>query len=139
LFGGNYITNIKSLQIAQKKIIRKIFKEPSAQHSLPLFKNLDVQPLRYLLVFKLLKMFYICGGNRTKPIEYTSKLRFKQDISLLGLGIVIPKPNNEALRQTYTYLVHQNCSVPSPLNSETKLHAYVSLEIKKMATIRVER
>jgi hypothetical protein len=25
------------------------------------------------------------------------------------------------------------------LNSETKLHAYVSLEIKKMATIRVER
>ena len=111
--GGTYTSNINPLQIAQKKIVRVIFKQPRSEHSLPLFQKLNVLPLRYLFVFKVLKIFYIRGGNRTKPIEYTGKLRAKKDMNRLGFGTVVPKPNKEAFKHTYDFLAPKLfCSLP---------------------------
>jgi hypothetical protein len=131
------------------KLVRVILKQPSTQHSLPLVINLDVLPLKFLFIFMVLMMFYIRGGNRSKPIKYISKLRWKWDIYLSGSGIETPKPRNEGFKQIYAYLAPKLfCSLPNELwkqnstaifmrNLKQRLLSKESNEVEKLLKVVV--
>jgi hypothetical protein len=46
----------------QKKVVRMMSKKPRLHESLPLFKNLNILPIKHLYCFKVLKIFYIRSG-----------------------------------------------------------------------------
>lgn len=63
LYGGTYFSNIKPLIIAQKFAMRIIFNKKRTVHSLPLFQKSQVLPLRYLYIYKVLKLFFLRSGH----------------------------------------------------------------------------
>lgn len=62
VWGGNYLENLNPLQTLQKYALRVILFKNRLQHSFPLFKKIDVLPLRYFYVYKVLKIFYMRSG-----------------------------------------------------------------------------
>lgn len=56
---GIYIPNIKPLFTLQKHVVRVIMKKSMLESSRPLFQNLKILSLRYLFIYKTLKLFYL--------------------------------------------------------------------------------
>ena len=63
-WGGTYLNTIKPILIAQKFIMRTMFKKTRYTSSLPLFKSNNILPIRYLYIYKVLKIFFLRSGNR---------------------------------------------------------------------------
>lgn len=95
-WGGSYSSNIEQIKIIQKNIIRVMcFKNPRTP-SFPLFTSLSILPLRYIFIYKVLKIFFIRGGH---------KIRKKPSYSLRkGDTCLIPLPNNEQFRRYYLFI-----------------------------------
>jgi len=62
-WGGVYFSHIKDLYIAQKRIVKVIYRRPRTTPTVPLFRELKLLPLRYLYVYKVLKMFFIRSNS----------------------------------------------------------------------------
>ena len=58
-WGGIYFTHVEGLYIAQKRIVKLIYHRTKRTPTIPLFRELNLLPLRYLYVYKVLKMFFI--------------------------------------------------------------------------------
>lgn len=96
-WGGIYFTNINTLLVAQKKIIRIMARVPRTEHAMVFFKQFHILPLRYLYVFRVLRIFFIRGGNvQSNARVYSSRLRFQNKVILL-------KANVEAFRRFFTF------------------------------------
>lgn len=95
-WGGTYITNLKPLITCQKIYIRVLTNKHKLASTFPLFKELHILPLRYIFVFKVLRMFFI----RSKSIEtneYREKLRNKDHM-------FVTRPTSTYFTKTFTFL-----------------------------------
>lgn len=70
VWGGTYLETLRPLITLQKHCVRVICCKRKYCSSWPLFKSSNIYPLRYLFVYKVLKLFYIRGGYlNTKNVE----------------------------------------------------------------------
>lgn len=63
VWGGVYLSSLQPLIVAQNTSIRILLKRKRLTSALPLFRLIKVLPLRYLFIFKVLKMFFLRSGN----------------------------------------------------------------------------
>ena len=78
--------------------VRIILHKNKLESAFPLYKQLQILPVRYLFVFKTLKLFYILSGNRGTNKEHYSTRSVNQRIFLK------PKVNRTLFKQSYLYL-----------------------------------
>lgn len=62
-WGGIYFSQIKDLYIAQKRIVKLIYRCPSSTPTVPLFRALNLLPLRYLYIYRVLKLFFVRSNS----------------------------------------------------------------------------
>lgn len=62
-WGGASNNVLQPLEIMQKHFVRIITFKCKHEPSLPLFRQLKVLPLKYLFIFKVLKLFYMRSGD----------------------------------------------------------------------------
>lgn len=99
IFWGNaYHTHLNPIIIQQKHLVRLISRKGKFESSLPLFINKKILPLKYLFVYKVLKMFYSKSGNMIpNDNTYRNKLRNAEKF-------LLPRPNNTFFTKSYSFL-----------------------------------
>jgi len=91
-----YLTN--KIFVTQKYFVRTILFKNQREHTRPLFKQLNILPLKNLFVFKVLKVFYRRSGNRgTENLFYRTRSTTQQLFSR-------PKVNKAFFSKTFLYL-----------------------------------
>lgn len=94
-WGGTYSSVLKPIEVLQKHIIRIIsFKSPRVA-SLPLFQQRGILPLRYIYVFKVMKLFFVRSGH--KSIRRT-------DYNLRNNRCIVPLPVREQFRRYHLFV-----------------------------------
>lgn len=97
-WGNTFDSYLNPIYLQQKHLIRLISFKNRFEQSRPLFINLKILPLKYLYVYKVLKLFYIKSGNIPQhENEYRRKLRNAKDLP-------IKKPNNSFFMTTFNYI-----------------------------------
>ena len=96
-WGGTYYANIEDLYIAQKRIIKLIYHCPRRTPTIPLFRQLNLLPLRYLYVYKVLKMFFIRSNSFHSRLSHVYYTRNPNNFA----GV---RCNSEKLRRFYLYM-----------------------------------
>ena len=100
-WGGTYLTTVNPIIIAQKAVVRQIFKLRRSDHSFPYFKELSILPLRHLYIFRVLRLFFVRGGQNMSNLNvYSERLKSLNRVA-------IPRPNFEAFKKFYSYMVHK--------------------------------
>jgi len=61
-WGGTYYSNVIGVYKAQKRIVKIIYFRAIRSATLPLFRDNNILPLRYLYVFRVLKIFFYRSG-----------------------------------------------------------------------------
>lgn len=89
--------NLKPLITIQKHFIRIVKKKTKHESSLPLFKALNILPLRNLYIYKVLKLFFIRSRNSYTKSVYKLRLRNADDA-------VVPRPTRTYFTKTYQFL-----------------------------------
>lgn len=91
--------------------------------SYPLFQQIEILPLRYLYVYKVLRVFFARGGHR---IVNTSSVALRN-----GSRCLIPLPNKEQFRR-YQLFVAPNIfnKLPNEIKNFPKLKTFC-VELKK--------
>lgn len=96
---GTYVSNTNVIHIQQKYILRLILKKPKQEPSRPLFKLLNIMPLKCLFLFKVIKLFYDKSKNYSQQNNmYKNRLR-KKDLTFL-----VPKPSYTFFTKTYNFI-----------------------------------
>lgn len=78
--GCSYFTILHPLRVLQKSFIRIISYETKLQHTLQLFKNFNISPIRNLYIYKTLKIFF----DRVGRVNFVIFVRC-QGTSLMAL------------------------------------------------------
>lgn len=74
LWGGANITTLNPLKVLQKFFIRILTFKNKRESALPLFRMLNILPLKYLFLYKVLKIFYVRSGNiGTERLGYNTR------------------------------------------------------------------
>ena len=97
-WGYTYSNLLKPISIIQKKIIRCILKKPLTEPSFPLFKRLNILPLKHLYVYRVVKLFYLRCHN-WGSLERSYNLRQHRTNSFI---IFLPKL--EFSRHSFDYI-----------------------------------
>lgn len=98
IYGGAYKTSLQPLIVLQKAFVRIISNKIKTEHAAPLFKTLEILPLRNLYIFKVLRVFFERSGNAGNiNLDRKVTLRNKNDAD-------IPKPNLTAFKKFYLFL-----------------------------------
>ncbi|KAG8313850.1 hypothetical protein J6590_108242 [Homalodisca vitripennis] len=121
-WGGTYETNLKPLLMQQKKFIRLVKRKCRYEPSHPLFISLNIFPITYLFVYKVLKIFYVTSGNLPVLINiYKNKLRHKDKIA-------VPKPNLTIFRKSYCFLGPKMFNtIPKDISNSKNIHIFSKL------------
>ena len=98
-WGGIYLANIKPVIVIQKAVLKIMNYLPSTTPSFTLFLKYKILPLRYLYVFKVLKLYYLRSGNRNTNVGIVGPygLRNKHRNH-------IPQPNKEHFKRNFVYI-----------------------------------
>lgn len=97
-WGNTYESYLSQIYLQQKHLVRLISFRNRFEHTRPLFIKHRILPLKYLFVFKVLKLFYSKSGNI--PINdntYRLKLRHANHFD-------IPRPMNAFFTKTYSFI-----------------------------------
>lgn len=98
IWGGAYETYMNLVYLQQKHVVRLISGKGKYEHSMPLFLAQKILPIKYIFVFKVLKMFYDRSGNLQNNLnDYKQKLRNTDHY-------IVPKPKNAFYTKTYNFL-----------------------------------
>lgn len=96
-WGGVYLSNISSLLITQKKIVRLVMGVNRRERSFPLFEQLRIFPIRYLFVFRVLRIFFLRSGHLMGNIKaYSDRLRSRH-------FVITPQPYNEFFKRSFCF------------------------------------
>lgn len=95
-WAGTYNERLKPLITTEKHFVRIIYKVRKTEHSFPLYKKMDLLPLKSFYIFKVLKLYYLRSGN-TQTCETENRTR--QEIR-----INIPRPYTEFFKKTFLYI-----------------------------------
>jgi len=98
LFGGANKSVLHPLEIVQKHYIRLLSYKARREPSFPLFKQLNILPLKHLFVYKVLRVFYIRSGN----IGLTRSNYFTRGVAHRLL--LRPKVNKTIFRNCFVFL-----------------------------------
>lgn len=98
VWGGTYMTHLNPLYVTQKYVIRTIARKPRIHPSLPLFRQYDALPLRYLYIWKLLRVFYPYLDELVTPQEIGVALRRRE-------AFIVPFANSQNFTKTPSYLL----------------------------------
>ena len=96
-WGGTYFANIEDLYIAQKRIIKVIYKRPQTTPTVPLFRELNLLPFRYLYIYKVLKLFFIRSNSFHNRTVHSYNTRNPNNFA----GV---RCNSEKFRRFYLYM-----------------------------------
>lgn len=98
IWGGIYSNNIKPLiTVQKKKFIRLIKNKNRFETTFPIFKTLNILPLRYLFVYKVLRIFFLRSRNSSEINAYRHRLR--------NAGhVFVPKPSKTYFTKTLNFL-----------------------------------
>jgi len=98
-WGGPYFSTNRPLTICQNKIIKSIYGARKRDSSFPLYWELSILPLRYIYIYRVLRIFYVRGGHLQGNYNvYSRRLQLLNRVQL-------PFPKTEAFRRFYTYFV----------------------------------
>lgn len=95
-WGGTYTTNLDPLIKIQKHVLRIISRKNQTHPSLPLFIQNKILPLRYLYIFKVLKLFFCRSGHK---VIRQSKYFQRRDETCL-----VPFPYKENFRRYHLFI-----------------------------------
>lgn len=97
-WGNTFDIYLNTIYIQQKHLVKLILHKNRYERSHPLFIANKLFPLKYIFVYKVLKLFYNRSGNIPRVINcYKKKLRNKDAFS-------IPKPFNSFFIKTYNFI-----------------------------------
>lgn len=97
-WGGTYLSNLRPIVVQQKHIIRLMNKRSLRHPSWPLFVDLRVLPLRYVFVYKILKIFYMRSNCFHIHVNrYEGNLRHQRSFQ-------VPKPTLTYFKNTFDFL-----------------------------------
>jgi len=119
VYGSTYKSHLNSLLILQKKFIRLISHSGYMEHSLPLFINLSILPLRYLYIFKVLATFYKLSGNNGPTVDIIHGYNTRQISNNI---LRPPKPRCSLFRKSFVYLAYKFFNIlPNPIKNSSSL------------------
>lgn len=118
-WGGTYTTIVNPIVIAQKAVIRQIFKLRKTEHSFPYFKQLNIFPLRHLYIYRVLRLFFVRSGQNVSN-------SLAKSIRLKSLNrVTLPRPNSEAFKKFYLYMASKLFNkVPFHISKATNLNHF---------------
>lgn len=120
-WGGAYFTTIKPLLVSQKKVIKVMTGAKIRDPSFPLFRCLNILPLRYIFIYRVLRIFFIRGGSlRSNSNVYSARL---QNLNRYP----VPLPKLEAFRRFYTFYAPRIFNIlPVEVSSAKSLPMFLS-------------
>lgn len=78
-WGGACKVSIDRIRVTQNMYLRIIMRKRKRDSSFPLFLELNILPVQYLFVFKILRLFYIRSGNTgTIQNQYEVRSNFQR-------------------------------------------------------------
>uniref|UniRef100_A0A1B6LTK9 Reverse transcriptase domain-containing protein n=2 Tax=Graphocephala atropunctata TaxID=36148 RepID=A0A1B6LTK9_9HEMI len=118
-WGGAYDAYLKPVIIQQKKFIRIIKKKGKMEPSKPLFQTLNILPLHYMFLYKVLRIFYTVSGNLPQLNKvYKNKLRSIE-------RVLVTKPNLTFFKKSYCYLGPKFfCDIPQVIAEARNLFLF---------------
>jgi hypothetical protein len=122
MWGGAYLNSVNPLIIGQKFIIRVMSKKPARYHSLILFRDREILPLRYLYFYKVLEVFYRQSGQNPNDINYSHP-------TLRSRGTIVPpRPRKEKFRRFFLYVApHVFNTLPIEIKNSINYKSFKSL------------
>lgn len=120
-WGGTYLSTVNPVLICQNKILRVMFGAARRDSVLPIYRYFKILPLRYLYIFRVLRIFYMRGGHiRANFNVYSNRLQNLNRVSL-------PLPKIESFRHFYTYRAPKLFnSLPLSISSSSRMSKFVS-------------
>lgn len=98
LWGGTYFSSIQPIVLAQKKVIRQICNVHRHEHTFLLFQRLNILPLRHFFIYRVMRIFFIRGGQIvSNSIVHSARLRSRN-------MVVLPQAHFEAFKRSFAYL-----------------------------------
>ncbi len=95
IWGGSYITTLKPIITLQKHFMRIITFKNKIENSAPIFRNLNVLPIKNLYIFKVLKAFFNQSSNFYNANSHYSQRR---------INVQVPRPNLTLFKKFYLFL-----------------------------------
>jgi hypothetical protein len=114
-WGGTYYSTLYPLMICQNKIIRIMCGAKKRDSAYPLYVTLNILPLRYLYIYRVLRIFFLRGGHLRGNLNvYSERL---QNLN----RVKVPFPRFEAYKRFFTYAAPKlfNCLPISVSSSRT--------------------
>lgn len=97
-WGSTYHTHVKPLSGLQKSFVRIMMKKTRLHESFPLFLNLNILPLRYMYVFRVLQMFFNRSGNAGAIVDTI------RSSSRHGNRAQLPRPRSTMFQKSFLFL-----------------------------------
>jgi hypothetical protein len=114
VWGGTYYNDkISPLLILQKRAIRLIMNKSRRAHTIELFRNLKLLPIRHLFYFKVLKIFFQRSGHFNSRINQRYSLRVNS-----SSNVNVPFCRTTAYQNSFSVV---SCQLFNKLPSTIKL------------------
>lgn len=133
-WGSAFVSNLKPIITAQKKIVRIMLFKPSWEPSFPLFQSIKVLPLRQLYVYKVLRLFYSRSGfNNLTSNNFTHSLRASNTV-------IVPRARTEHVRRFAINIApHIFNKLPTDISNRSRLNKFlINLRIWLLSRSGVE-
>jgi hypothetical protein len=131
-WGGTSYNKIRPLLLRQKNAMRIMCKKSRLFPSFPLFRKLEILPLRHLYFYKTLKIFFMRSGHRLIRTTSTNDLRS----NILNL-VTIPKARTAHFSCFYNILAPRLFNkLPHDIKIENKLSVFCKkTKFEQIATL----
>ncbi len=97
-WGGACKVSIDRIRVTQNMYLRIIMRKRKRDSSFPLFLELNILPVQYLFVFKILRLFYIRSGNTgTIQNQYEVRSNFQRTFRK-------PKVKKQILKKSFLFI-----------------------------------
>lgn len=132
IWGGTYQTQLKNVTVTQKYIVRTILKKSRLTPSRPLFKQLQILPLRQLYIYRALRIFFNrCNqyGQKLPPSVYNTR---NNNI------FYVPKPKKTFFKKSFLYICPRIFNLlPSELKESNKLTKFSRMLKDHLLTVDI--
>lgn len=120
LWGGTYNTTMKAIVVQQNSFIRIIDNKSKLEHALPIYRKLEILPIKNLYIYKVLKVYYNTSNKQREDIRKPTVILRNR------LDAYVPRPRLTLYRKFFTYLAPKfyNC-LPHQIKIINKLSKFL--------------
>jgi hypothetical protein len=120
-WGGAYQNAINPILFLQKRIVRIITHKNRLTHTLPLFLELNILPLRHLYFYKVLKNFYLRSGDDANLMSGAQGTTLRERNS-----VPLPKPTMTLFQRCFVYISRKIFNViPTYIKKEKNIRKFL--------------